>query len=39
MVDVIDMQLEKLNRRFEGLTNIIGRGNDQLDRLCHIVER
>jgi len=39
MVDVIDLQLETLNTRFEGLTNIIGRGSDQSDRLCHIAER
>jgi len=28
MVDVIDMQLERLNTRFEGLTNILGMGSD-----------
>jgi len=28
MVDVIDLQLDRLNTRFEGLTNIIGRGSD-----------
>jgi len=39
MVDVIDIQLERLNTRFEGLINILGRGSDQSDRLCHIVER
>jgi len=39
MVDIIDMQLERLNTRFEGLTDILGRGSDQSDRLCHIVER
>jgi len=39
MVDVIDLQLERLNTRFEGLIDILGRGSNQLDRLCHIVER
>ncbi|KAK8472235.1 hypothetical protein PHAVU_002G149100 [Phaseolus vulgaris] len=39
MVDVIDLQLERLNTRFEGLTDILGRGTDQSDRLCHIAER
>jgi len=39
MVDVIDLQLERLNTRFEGLTDILGRGSDQSDRLCHIAER
>ena len=38
MVDVIDMQLERLNTRFEGLTDILERGSDQSHRLCHIVE-
>ena len=28
MVDVIDLQLERLNTRFEGLTDILGRGSD-----------
>jgi len=39
MVDVIDLQLERLNTRFEGLTDILGRGSDQSDKLCHIAER
>ncbi|KAK8470073.1 hypothetical protein PHAVU_004G053900 [Phaseolus vulgaris] len=39
MVNVIDLQLERLNTRFEGLTDILGRGSDQSDRLCHIAER
>jgi len=39
MVDVIDLQLEMLNTRFEGLTYILGRGSDHSDRLCHIAER
>jgi len=39
MVDVIDMQLERLNTRFEGLTDILETSHNQLDSLCHIVER
>jgi len=39
MVDVIDLQLERPNTRFEGLTDILGRGSDQSDRLCHIAKR
>jgi len=37
MVDVIDLQLERLNTRLEGLTDILERGSDQSDKLCHIV--
>ena len=29
MVDTIDLQLERLNTRFEGLIDIIGSGSDQ----------
>ena len=39
MVDVIDLQMERVNTRFEGLTDILGRGSDQSNRLCHIAER
>jgi len=28
MVDVIDIQLERLNIRFEGLIDTLGRGSD-----------
>ena len=38
MVDVIDLHLERLIIRFEGLTDILERGSDQSDRLCHIAE-
>lgn len=37
--NVIDAQFERLNTWFEGFTDILGRGNTQIDRLCYIVDQ